>query len=582
MINPISTNSITDANNRFYTACNIISTIALFALKEATSLAFTPFAMLGITTLVANYFIFDAIATSSLNNKKKFIPLQISLIALIVLGCAVTNIIFISPAFFLSKILSGLISAKISFCIADLPAYMLLLSVVSCPLETFSKIIHLFKKIITIHNRLLQQLRSLNSSSHQRTSVQITSAHCFQFILSFLLEAITRGVRDEIDTNQNTIVFEHSPILAPYLITHINETTQPILNPSRFLDISEYLQALPQEVEFQEDRMITFQTLVFEFQKLSIDLQKKYCNQILQHHDLQWIVPTDLGIILQEYHNTHIDLATDVDVIITTGVSFTKEMLEFANKKRDVQRLDELNDIMIRYTSLQNSFRESLSHQPENTDARRRIISLINSLYLLYEKNIVPMRFQFPYYTSNDDMDQPAWNYLASKFPYDFFENLPTHLFSNTQDPNKLDEDFKKYKISTAREFIKEIFNDDIEVFRASRKEQVIEKLINYCTNNSLSNKYKIQFLKIRNQAHEIIKISTAIFTSIVAPLLIHPKEFAAGSIYAVISKKRISPASIHNVSTSLLEGFFLTVTPFGGLWAGCQFTGQYIVPLLD
>lgn len=577
MLNAISTNSIIDARNRFYTACNIIATVALLALKEAASLNLTAFTLLGLTTLTANYFTFDSIARSSLSNKKKFIPLQIALIGLIVLGSAGTNVILLSTGLFLSKFSYALMTAKIGFCIADLPLYMFILGVAFSPLKTASLLLHFF----TIHNRLLQELRPLNWTSYERPLIQVTSIDCFQFILSLITEAITRGTRDETDANQNTVIFEHSAILAPYLTIHIHENGQPILNPSRFLEISEYLQAFPQEVGFEEDRAVTFQRLLVEFQRLSIDLQKKYSDEILQHHDLQSMIPNDLRNTLEEYHRENITLATDLDTIITTGLSFNKKMVEFAQKKPHLQTLDELKNIMIGYISLQNFLRENLGRQPDDTDGRKRLTSLINSLYFLYEKNIVPIRFQFPDDTSDDDMDQPAWNYLSTKFPRDFFENLPEHLFSNRQDSDKLDEDFNKYKIGTAGEFITKIFDGDIAVFRESRREKVIEKLIHYCRNNSPSNRYTLQFLKIQEQAHRIIKISTAIFTSVIAPLLVHPIAFGIGSLYSVICKLRTTSLSIHDLSTSLFGGFLLSVSPLGSWWSGRQFGARYIVPLI-
>lgn len=581
MINALSTHSIIDATNRFYTASSIISTVTLLVLKEVASLNLSAFTLLGVATITTNYLIFDAIAVSSLSNKKKFIPLQIALIGLIVLGSAGTNVILLSSGFSLSKILYAVLTAKIGFCIEDLPLHMLILAIVFSPLKTSSELINFLKKSIITHNRLLQELRPLNWVSYERPLIQVTSGHCFQFILSLIMEALTRGNRDEIDANQNTVVFEHSAILAPYLITYINESTQSILNPSRFLEISEHLQALPQQVEFEEERRRTFQMLIVAFQTLSIDLQRKYSEQVLQYHDLQWILPSDLRSTLQEYHRINITLATDIDTIITNGVSFNKEMLAFAKKAPHSQTLDDLKNIMIRYISLQNSLRENLARQPEHTDERKRILSLINSLYFLYEKNIVPIRFQFPDDTSDDDMDQPAWNYLATKFPRDFFENLPGHLFSNTQDSDTLDDDFNKYKIGTAGEFITKIFNGDIAAFRGSRREKVIEKLIDYCTNNSPSNRYKLQFLKIQEQAYKILKISTATFASVTAPLLVHPISFGMGTLYAVIFKIRTSPPSIGNVSTSLLQGFLLSISSLGSSWAGHQFGARYIVPLL-
>lgn len=582
MITAISPYSIIDVNNRLYTACNLVTTITLLAIKQISSLSFSAFGLLGITTVITNYCIFDTIATSSLSNKKKFIPLQIVLLSFIVLGSAITHIALLSPVFFLSEILYKLINAKLFFCIADLPLYMLLLSIICSPVQTVSESIHLLKGNITTHNRLLQELHLINGSSSQRSIDSVTSAECFQFIVSLVLEAVTRGLREEAESQQNTVVFEHSPVLAPYLIVPIDENTTPTLNPSRFLEISEDLQALPQEIEFQQYRETVFQTLLDEFQKLTIDLQKKYYTHIVQYHDLQWIVPNELRAVLQEYQSTQIVIGTDVDQLITTGVSFTKEMLQFARRQPHLRTLHELREIMSRYIYLQSLFRESLSQQPENTNARKRITSLINSLYLLYEENISPIRFQFPEDTSNDDMTQPAWNFLATKFPRDFFTYLPTHLFSNTEDPDELDKDFKKYELSTAEELITKVFDSDIIVFRESSKEQVIEKLIHYCTTNAPSNPYKIQFLKLRDQAYKIIKISTAIFSTIVAPILMNPLEFAMGAVYAILSKRRSSPAVIDNVSTSLFEGFFLSISSLGSMWAGCQFTSRYIVPLMD
>lgn len=513
MITAISTYSIIDANNRFYTACNIISTIALFALKEAACLSFNAFTLLGITTLVANYSIFNAIATPSLKDRKKFISLQITLLAFIVLGSAVTNVIFISPALFLSKFLFGLLSGNISFCIADLPLYMLLLSIICSPLHTFSQGIYVLRKNLAIHNKLLQQLRLTNGSFYQKSLDQVTSSQCFNFIGSFIFEAINGELWDEINTDQNTIIFERSPILAPYLIIRVNQSTQ---------------------------------------------------------------------LTLQEYQNNHGPVTTNhIDATIAKGVSFIKEILQFAKKKPHLQTVSELNDIMSRYNSLQNSLRKRLTYQFENTNDRKRVTSLINSLYLSYQKNIIPIRFRFPDNTSNDDMEQPAWNYLAIKFPRDFFTNLPSYLFTNRENPDKLDQDFKKYHLSTAGEFLTKIFDGKIAAFRASSKEQVIKKLIHHCTNNSPSHRYKIEFLKIRDQAYKIIKISTAIFSSIVAPLLVHPIEFSIGSLYAVISKRTTSQVSVDTISTSLFEGFFLSKSSLGSLWAGCQFTSRYIVPLL-
>lgn len=56
----------------------------------------------------------------------------------------------------------------------------------------------------------------------------------------------------------------------------------------------------------------------------------------------------------------NITLATDLDTIITTGLSFNKKMVEFAQKKPDLQILDELKNIMIGYIFLQNFLRENL------------------------------------------------------------------------------------------------------------------------------------------------------------------------------------------------------------------------------
>lgn len=582
MSNTISNNSILDSRNRFYTGFNIVSTIALFALKEAVSLNLAAFTLGGLTTIATNFNIFELIATSSLSNKKKFIPLQIALIGLIVLGSSASNIILLSTGFSLSKILYGLITAKVALCIADIPFYIFILLFVSSPLTNLFKIIDLFKHQIIVHNRLLQELRPLNSVSYNGPLIQVTGLHCAELMITLIYEAVTRGVRDEIDTNENTFVFRNNEILGPYLIRSINESANPILNPFRFLQISEHLEEFPQQVEFGENRRESFQMLLIEFERLSIDLQKKYYNKILQYHDLQLIIPDNLRITLEKYQRENITLSTDLDTLITTGESFYKEMLEFTKKTQDLQTSYELKNIMIGYVSLQNSLRENLGRQLENTNDRTRITSLINSLYSLYENEMLRIYFKnFPEDFSNDDMDQPAWNYLAAKFPYDFFENLPGHLFSNTQDPDKLDQDFNKYKIGTAREFITKIFDNDIVVFRHCKKEQVIEKLIHYCTNNSPFNRHKIEYLKIQDQAYRIVNISTVIFASIIAPLLLNPIGFGIGAFVGagvgILIRERTS------LSSPIFYASLLSIFPtLGSLWIGYQLGRRSIDILIN
>ena len=571
-------NSLIYGKNKFYTASNIISTIAFFVLKEVASLHLTTFTCLGIVTIIANYFIFDVIATSSLSNKEKFIPLQVALLGLIILGSVSFNVFLLSSGVSLSTAIYGLLVEGTKFSIADLPIYMLILSIALSFQQTLKSLISVFRKNIVGYNKLLQEFRPFHWIPSERPLIRVSSMEAVQFILFLITEAITRENRGG---NSNQMVFDHNNMLASYLIVHVDDNSEPKLNPSRFIEISECLQSLPEELDFQEDREITFRTLLYEFQRLSIPLQEQYFSKILQHQYLYRHVPSDLKRILREYQIRSTTPVSNIDELMTANASLQQKILQFTGKSSPLRRIEELKHIMTNYTSMQNSLRENLSREVEDTSHRRRLVAMINSLYSLYEKKIVPIRFQFPDDSSNDDMNQPTWNYLVTKFPQGFLQKLPSYLFSSIEDADKLEADFRKYKIGTAQEFITKVFNGDAAAFKAIPKQQILDKLIQYCTDNFISNRYKIQFLKTRDQAYKILRLSTSVFTTIIAPLLVHPIEFGVGSLYATIFRVPASPLTIETLSKSCLRGFFLSYSSFGSSWAGCSFGARYIVPLL-
>lgn len=578
MIISSTTNSLVYGKNKFYTASNIIATIAFFALKQVASLHFTTFAFLGIVTIAVTYFIFDVIATSSLSNKEKFIPLQVALLGLIILGSANFNVFLLSSGVSLSTTIYRLLVEGIEFAIADLPIYMLILSIALSFRKTVKSLIDVFRKNIVGYNNLLQELRPLHWIPSERPLIQISSMETIQFVLFLITEAITREDRDR---NSNQMVFDHNGMFASYLIAHIDDRSVCNVNPSRFIEIAERLQDLPEQLDFQEERETTFQILLYEFQRLSIPLQKQYFDKILQHHDLYRCIPNDVRRILKKYQVEHYTTVSNINEIMRTTASLQQKILQFFRKFPHLRRVEELKYIMTSYISVQNALRQSLSRELADTDNRRRIIAMINSLYSLYEKKIIPIRFQFPDDSSNDDMNQPTWNYLATKYPKSFLQKLPSYLFSNIEDSDKLEEDFKKYKIETTQEFITKVFDGDVAAFKAIQKEQVLEKLINYCLSNFVSNTYKVQFLKTRDQAYNILKLSTSVFTTIIAPLLVHPIEFGIGSLYATIFRARASPPSVGTLSESFFRGFFLSSSFFGSSWAGYNFGARYIVPLI-
>lgn len=578
MIISSNNNSLVYGKNKFYTASNIISTIAFFALKEVASLHFITFALLGMVAVAGTYFIFDVIATSSLSNKEKFIPLQVALLGLIIFGSASFNVFLLSSGVSLSNTIYRLLVERVEFSIADLPIYMLILSIALSFRQTIRSLINVFRKNIVGYNNLLQELRPLHWIPSERPLIRVSSMEAVQFVLFLITEAITREDRYR---NSNQMVFDHNGMFASYLIAHVDDISVCNANPSRFIEIAERLQDLPEELEFQEERERTFQILLYEFQRLSIPLQKQYFDKILQHHDLYGYIPNDVRRILEEYHIECFTSASAIDELIRTTGSLQQKILQFCRKSPHLRTVEELKNIMTSYTCVQNTLRQNLSRELADTDNRRRIIAMINSLYSLYEKKIIPIRFQFPDDSSNDDMNQPTWNYLATKFPNSFLEKLPSYLFSNTEDSDKLEEDFKKYKIETAQEFITKVFDGDVAAFRASQKEEVLEKLIDYCLSNFISNTYKIQFLKTRDQAYNILRLSTWVFTTIIAPLLVHPIEFGIGSLYATIFRAQASPPSIHPLSESFFRGFFLSSFSLGSSWAGYTFGARYIVPLI-
>lgn len=571
-------NSLIYGKNKFYTTSNIISTIAFFALKEITSLNLTTFTLLGIVTIAANYFIFDVIATSTLSNKEKFIPLQVALLGLIILGSTGFNVFLLSSGVSLSRTIYGLVMEGVEFVIADLPIYMLIFSIALSFQQTVKSLISIFRRNIVGYNKLLQELRPFDWIPSKRPLIRVSSIEAVQFVLFLITEAITREDREE---NSNQMVFDHNNVLSSYLIIHVDDNPRSKLNPSRFIEISERLEALPEQLNFQEERESTFQMLLYEFQRLSIPLQKQYFDKILQYHDLYRRIPSELRRILKQYQIESVTSVSNIKGLIRASRSLQQKILQFAKKPSYSQRVEELKDIMTSYISVQNSLRQNLSRELKSIGNRRRIVDMMNSLYLLYEKKVIPLRFQFPDDTSNDDMNQPTWNYLATKFPKDFLQKLPSYLFSNIEDSNKLEEDFKKYKIATVQEFITKVFNGDIETFKATQKEDILKKLIHYCIDNFISNICKAQFLKTRDQAYKILRISTSVFTSIIAPFLVHPIEFGVGFFYATKFRIQVSPLPAETLSKSFLRGFFLSSSPLGSSWAGCNFGGRYIVPLL-
>lgn len=578
MIIPSNNNSLVYGKNKFYTASNIISTIAFFALKEVASLHFITFALLGIVTIAGTYFIFDVIATSSLSNKEKFIPLQIALLGLIIFGSASFNVFLLSTGVSLSTTIYRLLVEGIEFAIADLPIYMLILWIALSFKQTVKSLMDIFRKNIVGYNNLLDELRPLHWIPSERPLIRISSMEAVQFVLFLITEAITRENRD---INSNQMVFDHNGTFASYLIVHVDDNPESSENPSRFIEISKYLQDLPEQPDFQEEREIAFQRLLYEFQKLSVPLQKQYFDKILQHHDLYRRIPNDVRRILKKYQIQRSISVSNINGLIKTTASLQQKILQFARKSPYLRRVEELNYIMTSYISVQNVLRQSLSRELENIDNRKRIVAMINSLYSLYEKKIIPIRFEFPDDSSNDDMNQPTWNYLATQFPKSFLQKLPSYLFSNIEDTDKLEEDFEKYKLGTTQEFITKVFDGDLQAFKATDKEQVLEKLINYCVDTYVCNTYKIQFLKIQAQAYNILRLSTSIFTTIIAPLLVHPIEFAIGSLYATIFRVRMSPLSVEPLSESFFRGFFLSSSFLASSWAGYNFGARHIVPLI-
>lgn len=578
MIITSTNNCLIYGKNKFYTTSNIISTIAVFALKEVASLHITTFTHIGIVTIATNYFIFDLIATSSLSNKEKFIPLQIALLSLIILGSASFNVFLLSSGVSLSTTIYRLFMERIEFAVTDLPIYMLLFSIALSFKQTVKIFINIFRKNILGYNKLLQEIHPLHWIPSDRPLIRVSSIEAVQFVLFLITEAITREDREE---SSNQVVFEHNRMLAPYLIGHIDDNPGSNLNPSRFIEISELLQDLPEQLDYQEERERTFQRLLYEFQKLSIPLQKEYFDKILQHHDLYRRIPHELKRILQEYCRGRSTAVSNIDGILIAGASLQQEILQLAEKPPYLRRVEEVKHIMTSYNSVQNSLREKLSRELKKASNRKTLIDMMNSLYFLYQKKIVPIRFYFRDDSSNDDMNQPTWNYLATKFPYGFFQKLPNYLFSNIENCNNLEEDFTKYKIGTAEEFITKVFHGDITAFKASHKEQVLKKLINYCLDNFISNPYRIQFLKTRNEAYNVLKLTTSVFTNIIAPLLVHPIQFGMGCLYATIFRIPVSPSPAETLSKSFFRGFFLSSSSLGSSWAGCNFGGRYIVPLL-